>query len=195
MEPFNTHPDVDDARVCQQCAVRHITNGSAVIVSLKLGRVGSEEIVAVHLMTPAQARRLALDLYEAAQDADPFPSHGTSGSPTRRASARPVRRVRRPERRPDAPPRHAMGELPTLPSQCRADRTDRPRQPFRRHGCHRSRGRSHPHARQPALPHRLPGSQNRRKTQWRLPPAGAVLPPAAAHHPTSRHPERHTLRL
>ena len=70
MNAFDTHADAQDPRVCQQRAVRHLSNGSAVLVTLKLGRAGSEEIAAVHLMTPAQARELALELYEAAQDAD-----------------------------------------------------------------------------------------------------------------------------
>ena len=60
----------DDPRLCPKWAVNISTRGPAVMAVLLLARKGSDAPLAVHAMTPPEARELAMRLFTAAKEAD-----------------------------------------------------------------------------------------------------------------------------
>lgn len=70
MESFFSTQPASDPRICRQWEVGHCQEGLAVSVTFALGQLGSEKIVGVSVMTPAEARHVALELWDAAEKAD-----------------------------------------------------------------------------------------------------------------------------
>ena len=60
----------DDPRLCRQWEINLSTDGKAVFVVLFLGRAGEHVPMAIHGMTPAEAREVALVLCDGAEQAD-----------------------------------------------------------------------------------------------------------------------------